>query len=140
MIYDRIRMARRSAGLSQTELGVTVGVGRSAVAQWESRNGSFPSSENLGKIAVSCAVSHEWLATGRGRMLVDAADAAAPPPPPCPGDSLAAKNSLESRLLSVFRELSGPGKLQLLKLLEIISSQPKKPNREKESDRALHIE
>ncbi|QWP75412.1 helix-turn-helix transcriptional regulator [Lysobacter sp. K5869] len=138
MIYDRIRMARRSAGLSQTELGLTVGVGRSAVAQWESRNGSFPSSENLGKIAVTCAVSHEWLATGRGRMAVDAADGAAPAAPP--SDSFAAKNSLESRLLNLFRELSGPGKLQLLKLLEVISSQPRKPSREKEPDHATQIE
>jgi transcriptional regulator with XRE-family HTH domain len=55
--------------MSQSDLGTAIGVNRSAVAQWESRDGSRPTSENLSRIAVITSVQFEWLATGRGRML-----------------------------------------------------------------------
>lgn len=65
---NRVRQARRAAGLSQQELAVRVGVHRSAVAQWEKPSGSNPTMENASRIALSTAVSFEWLVTGRGRM------------------------------------------------------------------------
>lgn len=63
---DRIRAARTSAGMSQTQLAVETGVKRSAVAQWERRGGTHPSVSHLAHIAVSTRVRFEWLATGRG--------------------------------------------------------------------------
>jgi transcriptional regulator with XRE-family HTH domain len=65
----RIRQARRRATMSQSDLATSIGVNRSAVAQWERRDGSRPTSENLSRVAVLTAVQFEWLATGRGRML-----------------------------------------------------------------------
>jgi transcriptional regulator with XRE-family HTH domain len=67
----RVRQARRRAGLSQTGLAAATGVNRSAVAQWERREGCTPRNENLAKIAVATKTQYEWLATGRGRMTLD---------------------------------------------------------------------
>jgi transcriptional regulator with XRE-family HTH domain len=55
--------------MTQADLARRVGVHRSAVAQWESPGGSHPTTENCARIALSTAVSLEWLTTGRGRML-----------------------------------------------------------------------
>lgn len=67
----RARQARRRAGLSQAALAAKIGVARSAVAQWERlRGGTRPCNENLARFAVVTDVSHEWLCTGRGGMLV----------------------------------------------------------------------
>ena len=73
----RIRQARRRAVLSQAQLGAATGVQRSAVAQWERRNGSRPTSLNLSRIAIATGAQFEWLATGRGRMLIDEEEGAA---------------------------------------------------------------
>jgi transcriptional regulator with XRE-family HTH domain len=70
----RVRQARRRSCMSQSDLGTAIGVNRSAVAQWESRDGSRPTSENLSRIAVITSVQFEWLATGRGRMLPEGQD------------------------------------------------------------------
>lgn len=65
---NRVRQARRNAGLSQQQLADRIGVHRSAVAQWEKAGGSHPTMENLAKVAIATSVSFEWLGTGRGRM------------------------------------------------------------------------
>jgi transcriptional regulator with XRE-family HTH domain len=65
---NRIRQARRQAGLTQAGLAMRVGVHRSAVAQWEQAGGSHPTLENCARIAMTTSVSFEWLTTGRGRM------------------------------------------------------------------------
>lgn len=65
-ICDRIRRARLTAGLSQSQLALQVGVRRSAVAQWERRGGTVPSVQHLSTVAVVTQVHFEWLATGRG--------------------------------------------------------------------------
>lgn len=64
----RIRLARRTAKVSQSTLAGRVGVSRSAVAQWELSEGTSPTSVNLSRIAACTGVSFEWLATGRGAM------------------------------------------------------------------------
>lgn len=69
-LHDRIRLARRHAGVSQTEFAIKVGVQRSAVAQWESANGANPTMENMIKIAILGCVQVEWLASGRGNMAM----------------------------------------------------------------------
>lgn len=64
---NRIRQARRRAGLTQPALAEKVGVHRSAVAQWECAAGSHPTTEHLAMIALATSSSFEWLCTGRGR-------------------------------------------------------------------------
>ena len=68
---ERIRRARRRADLSQAELARMLKVQRSAVSNWESASDIQPSMQNLSGIAKACAVSFEWLGTGRGRMRLD---------------------------------------------------------------------
>lgn len=65
---QRIRLARRHAGLSQAALGAAVGVQRSAVGHWESTQGKSPNVAHLREVALATGVQFEWLATGRGRM------------------------------------------------------------------------
>jgi transcriptional regulator with XRE-family HTH domain len=65
---ERIRRARGIARVSQQSLAVAVGVQRSAVAQWERKDGSRPSMEHLVAIAHTTGVQLEWLGTGRGAM------------------------------------------------------------------------
>lgn len=63
---DRIRRARLTAGLSQSQLALETGVRRSAVTQWEREGGTFPSVQHLARVAIVTQVYFEWLATGRG--------------------------------------------------------------------------
>lgn len=49
-VGGRIKAARQSAGLSQTELAEGLGVKQQSVARWES-DGSLPSAHRLGTIA-----------------------------------------------------------------------------------------
>lgn len=115
---DRIRLARRRGGMSQTQLAAVVSVARSAVAQWEQRNGPRPTNEHMAQIAISCNVNYEWLTTGRGAVISDAED---------PGAMaldielhLYARDDLEKRLLRCFRELEYPGNQGLVELVETL--------------------
>lgn len=63
---ERIRRARALSKTSQLALAQAVGVQRSAVAQWERKDGSSPSMHHLIAIATVTGVSLEWLGTGRG--------------------------------------------------------------------------
>lgn len=64
-LSNRIRRARRLAGISQEKLAHHLGLHRTSVAQWE-RDASRPNTGNLVNIALFTGVSMEWLATGRG--------------------------------------------------------------------------
>jgi transcriptional regulator with XRE-family HTH domain len=66
VLADRIRMARRSAKLSQSELAETLNVASSAVAQWENPRGTSPRIEKFSALADAIGVSVEWLLTGSG--------------------------------------------------------------------------
>ena len=66
---QRIRLARRTAGLSQAQLALELGVQRSAVSHWEAHRGK-PSMNHLRQLALLTGVQFEWLATGRGTMLM----------------------------------------------------------------------
>lgn len=68
---ERIRRARRKSGLSQAALAEQLHVRRSAVSNWESVNDIQPSLQNLIALAKVCAVSFEWLGSGRGSMTPD---------------------------------------------------------------------
>lgn len=65
-LAERIRRARALSKTSQLALAQAVGVQRSAVAQWERKDGSSPSMHHLIAIATVTGVSLEWLGTGRG--------------------------------------------------------------------------
>lgn len=63
----RIRLARRIAGQSQAEMAECIGVGRSAIANWECGR-AHPSTMHLAQLARATGISFEWLATGKGTM------------------------------------------------------------------------
>ena len=113
----RIRQARRRLSMSQADLGTAIGVGRSAVAQWESRDGSRPTSENLSRIAVITAVHFEWLATGRGRMLPEGED---------DGECTAlmlrlhAHDEVEERILTALRKLEFWQSIAIAEMVEAL--------------------
>ncbi len=112
---QRIRLARRHAGLSQAALGALVGVQRSAVGHWEAARGKFPSVAHLREIAMVTGVQFEWLATGRGNMGLSADTAL---------DSVAAADAalvedpLELRLLAAFRAAPTRAKAPLVEVVE----------------------
>lgn len=61
----RIRVARRRERLSQAGLADLVGVGRSAVANWECGKAK-PSTQHLQHLSAGLQVSLDWLAAGTG--------------------------------------------------------------------------
>ncbi len=108
----RIRTARIRAGLSQAELGKKLGVGRTAVVNWESEvTSTRPSSERLEGICKVTGVSWEWLATGRG--LRDLASECVPAV-----DAELVEDPVERRLLEMFRATNNRFQQALLALLE----------------------
>lgn len=115
---QRIRLARRHASLSQTQLAQKVGVRRSAVSHWESAEGKNPSVSNLRAIATVTQVQFEWLATGRGAMQMSAEQAL---------DSVAAaeamviEDGVEMRLISSFRRLPAHARIVLIELTGMLA-------------------
>lgn len=67
-LADRIRIARRKAGLSQSKAADLLFVHRGTYGHWERGAGHRPSSANQLQLALVMDVSYEWLATGRGSM------------------------------------------------------------------------
>ena len=116
---DRIRLARRHAGLSQARLAEAIGVQRSAVSHWESPQGKNPSVEHLRAVAVVASVAFEWLATGRGKMqlsedaVLDSVSAA---------DAVLVEDPLELRLVQAFREASPRTRIALVEIVEELTA------------------
>ncbi len=112
---QRIRLARRHAGLSQAALAAAVGVHRSAVSHWEAGKDKLPSTSHLQHLAVVTNVQFEWLATGRGRMQLTAEtemDSVAT------ADALLVDDPLELRLLQAFRESPLKARAPLVEVIE----------------------
>jgi transcriptional regulator with XRE-family HTH domain len=112
---DRVRHARRVAELSQSRLAEQLGVGPSAVAQWEVPNGTSPTVAHLSHIAQITKVSFEWLATGRGAIRLDGDGT------PAVDVSAFAHDMLEERLLIAFRLLSPKRREALVRCIEELS-------------------
>ncbi|MFJ2981225.1 MULTISPECIES: XRE family transcriptional regulator [unclassified Pseudomonas] len=74
-LSERIKQARKHAGLTQRELADQVGIAQTAISQLES--GKTQRSSYLMAIAKTCGVSSAWLAEGWGPMLRDPAMMAA---------------------------------------------------------------
>lgn len=116
---QRIRLARRHAGLSQAALGAAVGVQRSAVSHWEASMGKSPSAVHLREIALATGVQFEWLATGRGKMNLSeevAMDSVAA------ADALLIDDPLELRLIAAFRDASARARAPLVELAEQLAA------------------
>ena len=112
----RIRRARTLRKLTQAHLSLCVGVHRSAVAQWEQQKGTVPSVAHLAKIAEALEVGLDWLATGRGRMKLDAAF---DPGERIPSDF--ARDEFEERLLLAGRQLNAHKREAVLALMEALA-------------------
>lgn len=68
-LSERIKAARKHAGLTQRELAERVGIAQTAISQLES--GKTLRSTYLFAISEACGVSGSWLATGMGGMVID---------------------------------------------------------------------
>lgn len=73
-LSDRIKAARKHAGLTQKDLADRVGIAQTAISQLES--GKTLRSSYLLQIAEACGVSPMWLATDMGGMLISKAQQA----------------------------------------------------------------
>ncbi len=109
---NRIRHARRLAQLTQAALAEEIGIGASAVAQWELPNGTSPTVDHLEKIATVCGVAFEWLATGRGVIVSGVQEM-----PALVGTQIAADQT-EDRLLMAFRRIPSRKREALVRWME----------------------
>ena len=98
-VGGRIRAARQVAGLTQAELAATVGVSRSAVAQWETERAGQVGG-NLARISEILRVSAEHLL--RGTL-------------PSEGGAVA-EDATELALLRLYRGCSGEDRQILLRM------------------------
>lgn len=96
-LATRIRLARHQAGCSQSLLAQRLGVGRSAVANWECGK-AHPSTQHLLRLAATTDVSLAWLGTGEGPMATPATRA--------PQGAAGPLSEQEHLLLSAFRAAS----------------------------------
>ena|SRR5690606_8045946 len=115
----RIRVARRTAGLSQAKLAAELGLQRSAVSHWEAQRGK-PSMNHLRQLALLTGVHFEWLATGRGTM---SPSAEARMDEVVAVDALLVDDPVERRLLSAFRDAPAQARVPLLELAEQLAFQ-----------------
>lgn len=120
-VAARIRLARRASGLTQSDVAEQLGIGRSAVTQWERSDGSHPTASNLGKLAVLLGCSYEWLATGRGGKRPSTSIASS-------GEETAvvlrhfARDDAEEHVLAVFRGLDEWDQKAVILLAETLST------------------
>lgn len=112
MLNVRIRTARVRAGLSQAQMAKALGVGRSAVANWECADRVSPHSSRLAHIALLTKVSYEWLATGRGTSELKQEGLPAV-------DAEMVEDRLERRLLQAYRIAPAPIRRALLQFAEL---------------------
>ena len=110
-LSERIKAARKHAGLSQATLAQRVGVTRGAVTNWEISARANPSITHLVDVAAVTEVSFEWLASGNGQML------------PLGTDNVlqfgeAARTRAELRLLRAYRRNTEYLQQRILELVE----------------------
>ena len=117
-LTQRIRTARRHGAISQASLAQQVGVHRSAVSHWESNKPKRPNIGHLLAIAVATGVQFEWLATGRGTMLMSAVAAVCDP-----GNGIVVEDTQELDLLRAFRDVPLQSRPVLVELAQQLSRQ-----------------
>lgn len=119
-LTQRIRLARRHGGLSQAVLAGHVGVHRSAVSHWESNKPKRPNIGHLLAIAVATGVQFEWLATGRGTMLLSGQ---ANMGPAASTHAATVEDAQELELLRAFREAPLQSRPVLVELAQQLARQ-----------------
>lgn len=119
----RIRVARRSAGLSQTQLAAELGLQRSAVSHWEAQRGK-PSMTHLRQLALLTGVHFEWLATGRGAM---SPSAEAQLDEVVAVDAVLVDDPMERRLIAAYRDAPVQARVPLVELAEQLAGQRGRP-------------
>ena len=119
----RIRVARRSAGLSQAQLAAELGLQRSAVSHWEAQRGK-PSMNHLRQLALLTGVHFEWLATGRGSMSPSAESRL---DEVVAVDALLVDDPMERRLLAAFRDAPMQSRVPLVEIVEQLAGQRGRP-------------
>nr|WP_267964128.1 helix-turn-helix transcriptional regulator [Halomonas sp. MCCC 1A11057] len=85
-IGERVRRARKYAGLTQKQLAEAVGIRQPTLSDLE--KGDSRSSAYLVQIARACKVNADWLATGRGEMEASNNVTELHPKPVSSGDDL----------------------------------------------------
>ena len=70
LLSERVRHARKEAGLTQAEAARQIGVTREAFGQWESGQSKSIKSDNLHKAADTLCVDSRWLAVGESSPSV----------------------------------------------------------------------
>jgi transcriptional regulator with XRE-family HTH domain len=108
----RIRLARRHARLTQARLAEQLAVRPSAVAQWENPVGTLPTGKHMAEIAVATGVCFEWLATGRGAMTIEPAEA-----PAISADAIA-MDETEEKVLRLLRNVAPSARQVVVQMLE----------------------
>ena len=131
-LTDRIRHARRLARLSQSELSSYVHVARSAVAQWERRDGVTPTVRHLIDIAIATNTGLEWLATGRGPIHADYPNLISDAPLEVI-QLHQAQNTLEQRSLAAIRALPVREAQAVVEMMEVIAAQRLPPKAKRSS-------
>lgn len=119
-LTQRIRLSRRHGSLSQAALADLVGVHRSAVSHWESTKPKKPNIGHLLAIAVACGVQFEWLATGRGSMLLS--EQARQDMTPA-AHALMVEDEQELELLRAYRETTPQSRMVLVELAQQLARQ-----------------
>ncbi|HEX4854202.1 helix-turn-helix transcriptional regulator [Arenimonas sp.] len=114
---ERIRRARSLAGLSQVALAEAVGVRRSAVAQWERRDGCLPSMQHLIAIAGTTGVRLEWLGTGEGDWRKETGDWTE-----AVRREDFAQDDIEADCLAAIRRMPTPVRKQMLGVLKLVAN------------------
>ena len=89
---DRIRIARKRAKLSQSELASIVGVTQPTISSWES-DGSEPSASDLIALSDALGVSASWLLYGDGGNGNGSALSRVPAQPELAGAAVATDNA-----------------------------------------------
>ena len=119
-LTQRIRLSRRHGGISQATLADLVGVHRSAVSYWESSKPKRPNMGHLLAVAVACGVQFEWLATGRGTMLLSEQVRT---DPTGAANILMVEDEHEVELLRAYRDTSPQSRLVLVELAQQLARQ-----------------
>lgn len=117
-VSDRIRKARRKAGLSQLQAAELLGIHRGTFGHWERGGGHLPTSANLLRLAQTLDVSYEWLATGHGHMQDHPLDSEMP----AVRLDCFAQSEQEESLLRSFRKLTAARRKTLVDLIEVHAS------------------
>ncbi|XMA03585.1 helix-turn-helix domain-containing protein [[Pseudomonas] boreopolis] len=107
-LSGRIRSARVSSGLSQTDLARALHVNRSTVGHWEREQGFSPTVSHLQDMSRIMGVSLSWLLTGHEISSAS--------------HDGSARSSLESRMFALSKHLPVSFLINIVALMETAES------------------